>query len=116
MRIELNDEVSQAVAKVAKDNQMSVDEFVNGLIEYSFDNGLAVLQMARVEAMLTEEILPRLMDIEVNQLATRHQVMNLHADISDGPERAIAIAREANDIAHKTVFEEEEDNSDEMDK
>jgi len=109
MEIKLSKEVSVAVAKAARDNNMSENEFVNGLIEYSFDNGLAVLQMARVEEMLTREILPRIMNVEMNQYATRHQIMNLHADISDGAERAIAIAEEANDIGYKTVFEKDEE-------
>jgi hypothetical protein len=104
MKIELNDAVSEAVQKAAADNNMSADEFVNGLIEYSFDNGLAVLQMAKVEELITQEVLPRLMNVQINQFATRHQVLNLHADISDSNERAIAIAKEANDIAHETVF------------
>ena len=108
--VKLNNTVAQAVEKAANDTNMSVEEFVNGLIEYSFDNGLAVLQMARVEELLTREILPRIMNVEVNQLATRHQLMNLHADISDGAERAIAIANEANNIAYETVFGESDEN------
>ncbi len=109
MRIELNEEISKAVENAARDNGMSEEEFVNGLIEYSFDNGLAVLQMARVEEMLTSEILPRLMNVQMGQFAERHQIMTLHADISDGPERAMAVAKEANDIGYKVVFEEDQE-------
>ncbi|WP_331775019.1 hypothetical protein [Sulfurospirillum sp. 1612] len=109
MEVKLSEAVSTAVAQAAQENNMSVDEFVNGLIEYSFDNGLAVLQMSRVEAMLTNEILPRVMNLQMNQYAVRHQVMTLHADISDGPERAIAIAKEANDIGYDTVFQDDKD-------
>ena len=107
MKIELNKTVVEAVTKAAADNGMSEDEFVNGLIEYSFDNGLAVLQMARVEEMLTSEILPRLMNLQVGDLSRRYQILNLHADISDGPERAEAILKEGQEIAYETVFEDE---------
>jgi len=109
MKIELNEQVSEAVSKAAEDNSMSTDEFVNGLIHHSFDNGLAILQMAKVEELLTREILPRIMKLEMNSFATRHQVLNLHADISDGPERAEAIAKEANDIGYSVVFEDAQD-------
>ena len=109
MKVELNEQVSEAVVKAAEENNMSTEEFVNGLLHYSFDNGLAVLQMAKVEELLTREFLPRMMKLEMNSFATRHQILNLHADISDGPERAEAIAKEANEIGYSVVFEEEED-------
>ena len=109
MKIELNEELSKAVAAAAEENNMTAEEFVNGLVHYSFDNGLAVMQMARLESLIANEILPRILKLEVNSFATRHQILNLHADISDGPERAEAIAREANEIGYSILNEEDQD-------
>jgi len=108
MKVELNKQIADAVVKAAEENGVTVEEFVNGLLHYSFDSGLAIFHIGKVEELLAREILPRIMKLEMNSFATRHQILNLHADISDGPERAEAIAKEANEIAYSVVFEEDE--------
>jgi len=65
MKIELNEELAEMVGKAAEDNNMSTDEFVEGLIHYGFDSSIAVLRMAKIEALLVEEILPRIKQLEV---------------------------------------------------
>lgn len=109
MEVRIDETLVEAIEKMAATTGQTVEEFVNGLLEYSFDNGLAVLQMARVEELLTREILPRLMNMQSSQFAVRHQITNLHADILDGPQRAIAISKEASDIGHQMVFDNDEE-------
>lgn len=108
MEIKINENLREAIINASKDAGVGVDEFVNGLLEYSFDNGLAVLQMARVEELLTRELLPRLMNVQAGQFSARHQIMNIHADILDGDERAVAIAKEADEIGYEMVFGDNE--------
>ena len=107
MVVEIREDLLEAIERASSETGQSVDEFVNGLLQYSFDNGLAVLQMTRVEELLTREILPRLMTVQTSQFAIRHQITNIHADILDGPERAIAISKEASDIGHEMIFGQE---------
>lgn len=107
MTIVLRDEIAEAVNVAAQTHGMSADDFVNGLIVNQLDNSIAVLQMNRVEDILANEILPRLMNVQMNTFALRHQATNFHADILDTPERATIVAQEANDIAYDLVFGEE---------
>lgn len=106
MEVVIKDEIVEAIEKVVAETGESVEEFVNGIITYSFDNGLAVLQMQKMEELLTREILPRIMNIESNEYAVRHQVTNIHNDILDGSERAVVIAKEASEIGEKLAFGE----------
>jgi len=54
--------------------------------------------------------MPALTNTQLNTLAARHQITNMHADILEDEERAFAIAKEATDLAYKSIFEEEEEN------
>lgn len=107
MVVEIREDLLNAIEHASSESGQTVEDFVNGLLQYSFDNGLAVLQMTRVEELLTREILPRLMSVQTAQFATRHQITNIHADILDGPERAIAISKEASDIGYEMVYGQE---------
>jgi len=103
-----NEELEKALKNVAYKEGISVDELVEYLLTFSLDNSLATLAMKRIEFMLVNEIMPALTNTQLNVLAARHQITNIHADILENEDRAFAIAKEATDLAFKSIFENEE--------
>jgi len=102
-----NEELSKTLKEVAYKEEISVDELVEQLLTFSLDHSISTLALKRIEYLLINEIMPSLTNTQLNALSARHQITNMHADILEDEERAFAIAKEATDLAYKTVFEEE---------
>ena len=115
MKIEIkNDELVKAIEALAQEQDKSAEEVAEELLGYAVGDGLAVLLMKRIEYAIIDEIIPKIDAAVVNSFAVRHQVLNMHADILQSPERAEAISKQASEIAQEIVFgnkdeEEEED-------
>lgn len=105
-----NEELAKTLKEVAYKEQMSVDELVEQLLTFSLDHSISTLALRRIEFLLVNEIMPAITNTQLNTLATRHQITNMHADILEDEERAFAIAKEATDLASQAIFEEEEEN------
>lgn len=100
-----NKELAKGLEDLAKQEGMSVDELVEQLLSFGLDHGVSTLALRRLEYAVVHEIIPSLKNLEVFALATRHQLTNLYADISEDTGRVEKIANEATQIAFKQVFE-----------
>jgi len=109
MEIKINEVLQAQLKEQAEKEGISVEELVNHILAFSIDTALCTITAKRVEDLLINEILPRIMNLQVNVLANRHQVLNLHADIAEDQTRPSAIAKEATEIASATVFDEFEE-------
>jgi hypothetical protein len=107
-----NKELTKTLKEVAYQENVSIDKLVEDLLIFSLDHSISTLALKRIEFMLVNEIMPALTNTQLNTLATRHQITNMHADILEDEERAFAIAKEATDLAYKTIFEEGEEDED----
>jgi len=108
MQIEIkNEELIKAVEDLANEQGKNVDAVAEELLTYSLNNGIAVLLMKRIEYAIVDQILPKIDTTLANTFAARHQIANLHADISQSPDRAEAINMQASEIAQNLVFGEE---------
>ena len=108
-----NEELAKTLKEVAYKEELSVDELVEQLLTFSLDHTISTLALKRIEYLLVNEIIPALTNTQLNTLAARHQITNLHADILEDEERAFAIAKEATELASKAIFEEEGEENDE---
>ena len=104
-----NEELTKTLKEVAYKEEVSVDKLVEDLLIFSLDHSISTLALKRIEFLLVNEIMPSLTNTQLNTLATRHQLTNMHADILEDEERAFAIAKEATDLAYKAIFEEGEE-------
>jgi len=104
-----NKELEKTLKEVAHKEELSVDKLVEELLTFSLDHSISTLALKRIEYLLVNEIMPSLANTQLNTLASRHQITNMHADILEDEERAFAIAKEATDLAYKSVFEEGEE-------
>jgi len=104
-----NEELAKTLKEVAYQEGISIDKLVENLLTFSLDHSISTLALKRIEFLLINEIMPALTNTQLNTLAARHQITNMHADILEDEERAFAIAREATDLAYKSIFEEEEE-------
>ena len=102
-----NEELAKTLKEVAYQEEISVDKLVEDLLTFSLDPSISTLALKRIEYLLVNEIMPSLTNTQLNTLAARHQITNMHADILENEERAFAIANEATDLASQTIFEEE---------
>ena len=110
MLIEIkNPDLEKGLQAIAEQENRDINEVATELLSFSLDNAIATLAMRRIEYALVNEIIPSIKNIEVNTYAARHQITNVHADILENPDRAIAINSEATDLATKIVFEENSD-------
>jgi len=114
MKIEIkNDELVKAIEALAQEQDKSTEEVATELLSYAVGDGMTVLLMKRIEYAIIDEIIPKIDAAVVNSFAMRHQVLNMHADILQSPERAEVISKQASEIAQEIVFgsenEEEED-------
>jgi hypothetical protein len=107
-----NEDLTKTLKEVAYQENVSIDKLVEDLLIFSLDHSISTLALKRIEFMLVNEIMPALTNTQLNTLATRHQITNMHADILEDEERAFAIAKEATDLAYKTIFEEGEEDED----
>ena len=107
-----NEKLTKTLKEVAYQENVSIDKLVEDLLIFSLDHSISTLALKRIEFMLVNEIMPALTNTQLNTLATRHQITNMHADILEDEERAFAIAKEATDLAYKTIFEEGEQDED----
>jgi hypothetical protein len=110
MTIEIKDELATELNKQAKALSITIDELVNNILLTSTN---AMITLGRIEYLLDNEIVTRLASLQANVFATRHQVMNFHADASESSDRAIAIAEEATDIGFKAVYSDEQNDMEE---
>jgi len=102
-----NKELAKTLKEVAYKEEVSIDKLVEDLLTFSLDHSISTLALKRIEYLLVNEIMPSLTNTQLNTLAARHQIANMHADILEDEERAFAIAKEATDLASQTIFEEE---------
>ncbi len=109
MEIKIDEILQTPLREQAKKEGISVEELVNHILAFSLDTALCTITAKRIEDLLINELLPRVMNLQVNVLASRHQIINLHADIAEDEKRPAVIAKEATEIASLTVFEESED-------
>lgn len=108
MQILINKELEKIVNEAAQSQQQTVDEMVNNILTFSLNTYIAVAQANKTLSVLETEVLPRLANIEVGNIAIRHQVTNFHADVLENSDRALMIAEEATNIGKKTVLEDTE--------
>ena len=114
MNIEIkNEEIVKVINALAEEQDKSVNEVIEELLSYAVNDGLTVLLMKRIEFAIIDEIIPKIDAAVVNSFAVRHQVLNMHADILQNPERAEAISKQASEIGHEIVFGSQEDNEEE---
>lgn len=105
MNIEVKDEeLIKVIEGLAKEQGKEVNETAEELLSFSINNGLSVLLLKRLEYAIVEEIIPKIDTTLVNTYATRHQILNMHADILQSPERAEAINTAAGEIGQELVF------------
>ena len=104
-----NEELAKTLKEIAYKEEVSVDRLVEDLLTFSLDHSISTLALKRIEYLLINEIMPSLTNTQLNTLAARHQLTNMHADILEDEERAFAIAKEATNLAYKSIFEEEEE-------
>lgn len=103
-----NEEIAKTIEALAQEQDKSAEEVAEELLGYAVGDGLAVLLMKRIEYALIDEIIPKIDAAVVNSFAMRHQVLNMHADILQSPERAEAISKQASEIGHELVFGKDE--------
>ncbi|SFP02287.1 hypothetical protein [Hydrogenimonas thermophila] len=109
MLIEIkNKEMVKHLKKLAEEEGVEVNDIVNDLLAFSMDNAIATLAMRRIEYALINEIIPSIKSAQVNIYAARNQITNMHADILEDADRALAISQEAGKLGEEVVF----DNSD----
>ncbi len=102
-----NEELAKTLKEVSYKEEVSVDKLVEDLLSFSLDHSISTLALKRIEFLLVNEIIPAVTNTQLNALAARHQITNMHADILEDEERAFAIAKEATDLAYRSIFEEE---------
>jgi len=105
-----NEELAKTLKEIAYQERISVDKLVEDLLTFSLDHSISTLALRRIEFLLVNEIMPSLTNTQLNTLATRHQITNMHADILENEERAFAITKEATNLAYETIFEKGEEN------
>ena len=105
-----NEELAKTLKEIAYQEGISVDKLVEDLLTFSLDHSISTLALRRIEFLLVNEIMPSLTNTQLNTLATRHQITNMHADILENEERAFAITKEATNLAYETIFEKGEEN------
>ena len=105
-----NEELAKTLKELSYKEEVSVDKLVEDLLSFSLDHSISTLALKRIEFLLVNEIMPTVTNTQLNALAARHQITNMHADILEDEERAFAIAKEATDLAFKSIFEEGEEN------
>lgn len=108
MQILINKELEKILNEAAQSQHQTVDEMVNNILTFSLNTYIAVAQANKTLSVLETEVLPRLANIEVGNIAIRHQVTNFHADVLENSDRALLIAEEATNIGKKTVLEDTE--------
>jgi hypothetical protein len=108
MQILINKELEKILNEAAQSQHQTVDEMVNNILTFSLNTYIAVAQANKTLSVLETEVLPRLANIEVGNIAIRHQVTNFHADVLENSDRALMIAEEATNIGKKTVLEDTE--------
>ncbi len=109
MKIEIKEEFISAVLEAAELQGITADELVNNIVVFSLNTYVAAEQASKTLYLIENEILVRLANLEVGNIATRHQVTNLHADVLENSDRALVIADEATQIGLKTVFSNDEE-------
>jgi len=98
-------ELQVALTNGAEAAGMSVNDYALTMLTYSFNTSNATLAVENLSNFLANDLLTRIMEIQVNGYAVRHQVTNLHADLlGDKEQRALDISVEANEIAEEAVF------------
>lgn len=98
-------ELQVALNNGAEAANMSVNDYALTMLTYSFNTSNATLAVENLSNFLVNELQHRLIEIQLNSFATRHQVTNLHADLlGDKEQRALDIATEANTLAEDAVF------------
>ncbi|WOE70131.1 hypothetical protein RZR97_00785 [Hydrogenimonas thermophila] len=99
-----NKEMVKHLKKLAEEEGVDVNELVTDLLAFSMDHAIATLAMRRIEYALINEIIPSIKSAEVNIFAARNQITNMHADILEDPDRALAISEEAGKIGEEVAF------------
>lgn len=93
---------------------MSVNDYALTMLTYSFNTSNATLAVENLSNFIANDLMSRIMELQINSYAVRHQVTNLHADLlGDKEQRALDIAVEANIIAEEAVFGTVENNEEE---
>jgi len=105
MEIKIDKTLQPAIEEQAKMEGITPEELVNHILAFSLDTALCTISAKRIEALLIEEILPRLINVQTNTLAARHQILNLHADIAKDRNRAVVIAKDATEAATSSLEE-----------
>ncbi|QOG13039.1 hypothetical protein [Arcobacter sp. FWKO B] len=108
MKIEINKDLEVAIEAAANLQNVSVDDVVNDIVRFSLNTYVAAEQANKLLYLLENEVLPRIANVEVSNIATRHQLTNLHADVLENSDRALVIADEATQIGLSTIFKNEE--------
>lgn len=109
-----NIELQIALTNGAEAAGMSVNDYALIMLTYSFNTSNAILAVENLSNFLANDLMHRIMELQVNSYAVRHQVTNLHADLlGDKEQRALDIAVEANTIAEEAVFGTVENNEEE---
>lgn len=94
-----------ALTNGAEAANMSVNDYALTMLVYSFNTSNATLAVENLSNYLVNELHQRLIEIQINSYAVRHQITNLHADLlGDKEQRALDIAAEANILAEQAVF------------
>ncbi len=107
MKIEVNnEELAKAIYNLADQEGMDVNAYCEDLFAFHLDHGIATMAMRRIENTLVDDILPALQNSQVNGYAVRHQIVNLHADILNDPNRAIDISDQGTEVGNSAVFDE----------
>jgi len=110
MQITIKSEIEKVLSEAAQSQQQSVDEMVNNILAFSLNTYIAVAQANKTLSVLETEVLPRLANVEIGNIAIRHQVTNFHADVLENSDRALMIAEEATNIGKKAVLDDIEEN------
>ncbi len=110
IELEIKDPTMQiAIKDGAAAAGMHETEFVENLLNYSFNTSAALLAVDQLTNLVNGELMERMMQTQLNTYAMRHQITNLHADLlGEKDERALEIAAEANVLAEKAIFDSEE--------
>lgn len=102
--LNISDENAKILEEGAKVSGIDIKSFTENLIKVSINQTIAATQMAILLELLQNEVLPRLINVEIGSVATRHQVTNLHCDILEDADRGLAIADEATAIARNIIL------------
>jgi len=112
MRIELtieNEDLQLGIKNGAEAAKMSIEDFTAQILEYSFNTSISTMAVDRLASILDGEFMERLIQIQINSYATRHQITNLHADLlGENEDRALEIAAEANSLAENAIYCDDE--------